>query len=59
MGLVCLTPCGECVVVVLEGIARATPVDDRYLKKMHFSYKKGLRGRSGLTPRRTRLQEFG
>jgi len=45
------------VVVVLEGIARAT-VNDRHLKK-HISCKKGLRGRSGVTPRRTHLQRFG
>jgi hypothetical protein len=49
MGLVYLTPCGECVVVVLEGIARATPVDDRYLKNAYF-VQKGLRGRSGAPP---------
>jgi len=47
------------VVVILEGIARPTPVDDRY-KKVHISYKKGLRGRSGddslpSTPAKVRL----
>jgi len=26
---------------------------------MHISYKNGLRGRSGVTLRRTRLQRFG